>query len=283
MTGQTAELLVDRLILRVARRSGRDLPTALMLRRLKQQPSSHWNEESADRLDQFERYRILDELQKRHSTRCNDSYPFLISEEDSLYRLKRQLLVLQTDWNEVMLYSNCIMDRFVAAFRESDYRVRDKKLEQADDLLRCEAERWQAKMNRSLAADAEKVTDLRYILLADLTTLTKLASFRHLRSLRIYSISMTRCLAERRILHLGFRLLLDHQQSSEFPEHLATVLNSKAAPPINRDVLIDPFTDRPLKYRRTSDGFQISSTGQNLTDETEVSGGQSDDVVLHWP
>ena len=63
-------------------------------------------------------------------------------------------------------------------------------------------------------------------------------------------------------------------QTGAWPTSLAEV-----QPQVSADILIDPFSGKPLGYRRSGDTFLLYSVGPNGTDE----GGKRKDDRIFWP
>jgi hypothetical protein len=63
---------------------------------------------------------------------------------------------------------------------------------------------------------------------------------------------------------LGLIAILRHKEKSgKFPESL----DELAEAGLLKTVPIDPFSDKPLVYRRTDDGFTLYSVGWNFVDD----------------
>ena len=73
-----------------------------------------------------------------------------------------------------------------------------------------------------------------------------------------------------------------HKQNSEFPESMQVLVDAG----LLLEIPIDPFSDRPLAYKKTKDGFTLYSVGLNMIDDDGFVGerkwDQQGDAVF-WP
>jgi len=92
-------------------------------------------------------------------------------------------------------------------------------------------------------------------------------------------LAFVRTKAIKAVLTAELALEIYRDNSRSYPQNLDEVKR------IFPDIPLDPFTNEPLKYRRTDKGYVVYSVGENLTDdggEGDI-GGRQNDVVGRFP
>lgn len=94
------------------------------------------------------------------------------------------------------------------------------------------------------------------------------------------ALNHTRIESYRHALVLTANLLRHHAETGRWPEDLAT-----AVPQVHRKLLRDPYTDRPFRYRRTTDLPLLYALNDDLTDDGGLHGnwGQPGTDVVFFP
>ncbi len=69
-----------------------------------------------------------------------------------------------------------------------------------------------------------------------------------------------------------------HKTHNEYPESLQTLVESGHL----KTIPIDPFSDKPLVYRKTEDSFVLYSVGSNFTDDGGASGTDDKGKPRRW-
>lgn len=92
-------------------------------------------------------------------------------------------------------------------------------------------------------------------------------------------IAFVRDKAVRSILHAEIALQVCRNQKGQYPESLAALKG------ILEDIPVDPFTNEPLRYKRTEDGFVVYSVNENLVDDGGEIGERKEDkdLVRRYP
>ncbi len=92
-------------------------------------------------------------------------------------------------------------------------------------------------------------------------------------------IAFVRDKALRSILHAEIALQIYRNQKGQYPESLAALKG------ILEDIPVDPFTNEPLRYKRTEDGFVVYSVNENLVDDGGEIGERKEDkdLVRRYP
>jgi tetratricopeptide (TPR) repeat protein len=85
--------------------------------------------------------------------------------------------------------------------------------------------------------------------------------------------TFSRAKTTKAIISTVIALETHRNKSSDYPEALDELKR------VLDEIPNDPFTNEPLKYRRTENGYIVYSVGQNLVDE----GGKGDDIVARHP
>ncbi|MBU4199587.1 MAG: hypothetical protein KKE37_05300 [Verrucomicrobia bacterium] len=87
--------------------------------------------------------------------------------------------------------------------------------------------------------------------------------------------------AEVEVCRVGLALKLFKQKSGAYPD-----VPDKLAPEFMESVPVDPFTGKPLVYRKAGDGFLLYSLGPNLKDDSgkprSRSGQAAEDTDIVW-
>lgn len=92
-------------------------------------------------------------------------------------------------------------------------------------------------------------------------------------------IAFVRDKATRSMLRAEIALRIYRNQKGQYPESLAALKGTV------EDIPVDPFTNEPLKYKRTEDGFVVYSVNENLVDDGGEIGERKEDkdLVRRYP
>jgi hypothetical protein len=177
-------------------------------------------------------------------------------------------------WNEAFRIVNAHFDRILAAHELPTFAERSAALQEIGGELQTEAASMGSGPPLSLYATsvigtrAAATREFTRAMLALLSTGIDQAD-----------IAATRAMARERLVELQFVLFLHRAEQGEFPADL-----NELVPEYLETVPTDPFTDRPMVYRRDGDaGYLLYSVGDNQTDDdgaTYDSDPRGDDIVL---
>ena len=85
-----------------------------------------------------------------------------------------------------------------------------------------------------------------------------------------YCEDIYRMIAYARVVRVVLDILQHRAEHGEFPEDLASV---------GKEEVVDPFSGKPLIYRRKGEGCEVYSVGLNQSDDS----GADDDIVWTYP
>ena len=206
-----------------------------------------------DKIDNFERAMYLDVCQQLARGRLDkDDFG---DERDVAWIAKffEGAVNRQVDWDSVLRSGNRRFDLLVAAARLPTYREREAMLRPLDEEHAVLAERHKQA--------AELFTSLKGR--ADLTALTSdVLWYVWMKGIREVHRHETRCQQWFRNLEVALALSAWRGDRDSYPESLAD-LTPQYLPTVPHDF----FTDQPLCYERTTDGYRFYSLGFNGTDD----------------
>ncbi len=193
-------------------------------------------------------------------------------EHVSLRPFAEEALIRDIDWDEVLRSLNRWFDRLAVASRLPSFKERDAALiELRDDVLKFSKDRKQK--YDWLVILADQSTRTRFT--ADLLASRYLPSVHHLARYDDRSIQRTRN------LELALALSAWRGDHDSYPKSLAEL-----APKYLESIPLDLFTDQPLRYERTADGYRFYSLGSNGTDDEgrgEDDKPRGDDLAVQMP
>lgn len=192
--------------------------------------------------------------------------------EDALPNVMRQLVTVSVDWNSVLRRGNSSYDEMTAAMRIADRSRRNAALDAFDVKLKEHREKAMAPGTLALSI----VPGLTSAIVTEAITATMTSLL--LPAVRAASTAEEQ--QQQRLANLQTTLTLFdfHAETGEFPETLDAVV------PLFADAMPnDLFSEKPLKYRRTANGFELYSIGKNETDDGGRTFGEEnpgDDLVV---
>lgn len=225
-----------------------------------------------DKIDSFERAMYLDACQQLARDRLHkDDFG---DDSDAVWLAKfiEDEINRQVDWNAVLRIGNRRFDQLNAALRLPTYRERETALRPLDKELTALAERRKQAAVFIASLKSPK----------DLTTLTSDvmcdAWMPRIRGIHRHEIA-----CQQWFLNLEIVLALSAWRSEHdaYPKSLVDL-----APQYLTTVPLDLFTDRPLHYERTANGYRFYSLGFNGTDDQgrgleDMPSG--DDIAVQMP
>lgn len=225
-----------------------------------------------DKIDGFERAMYLDACQQLARNRLRKDDFGDDSDTAWLAKFVEEAVHQQVDWDAVLRIGNRRFDQLIAALRQPTYREREAALRPLDDELAALAKR------REQAAELFASLQGR----ADLTALTSDAlSSAWMPRIRVSHRSETAARQRLRNLEIALALSAWRSEHHSFPESLADLVPKYLAVMPH-----DHFTDQPLHYERTADGYRLYSFGVNGKDN-EGRGPEdtpeADDLAVQMP
>lgn len=203
-------------------------------------------------IDKGERFSSLDFVQVLARSKDKSLKSLLNSDTSAI----EGMMVLPIDWNVTMETFNKEYDRIGEVFREPDPGLRMQKVAEHDAAFKKRVAR--AKDPVSLATGAllgsakSRGQTMAEVLLALL-----MPAFRQM------DVAATRGQARLAITRVAFGLELFRLEHGQYPESLDAL-----SPTILKTVPPDPFTGKPLIFRRDeATGFIVYSLGDNRTDD----------------
>lgn len=194
-------------------------------------------------------------------------------------KYRRKIRVELIDWKEVLRQVNVAFDDAVVVLETKDFQARAEKLEQMtakhkrplgdtekpfgfEELIQC------AKAIRISQEAKKRSTEwLIYIYAGNVAEYTKS---------RLNVEGRTHMYYELSLLALG--ICAYRADRGEYPESLDVLIPKYAAA-----IPEDWFSDQPVKYRRTAEGFVAYSVGENGEDNGGELGGLGDDLNVQLP
>ncbi len=168
-------------------------------------------------------------------------------------KLVEDAVIRQIDWDEILRTGNRRYDQWGVALRQPTYRLREEALRPWDDEL------------KRLTQRREKAAEL-FTTLKGKPALTSLTSdvlaAVWLPGIRGVHRHETRCEQWFRNLEVALALSAWRGEHDSYPEALVDL-----TPQYLATVPLDLFTDQPLRYERTANGYHFYSLGINGTDD----------------
>lgn len=225
-----------------------------------------------DKIDGFERAMYLDACQQLARDRLSKDDFGDDSDAAWLARFAEHDVRRQVDWDVVLRIGNRRFDQLVAAIRRPTYREREAALRPLDEEFTAMAERRQqaAELFMSLKGP---------MALTALTSDVMCSAWVP----RIRLVHRSETAARQRLRNLEIALALSTWRGDldSYPESLTDLVPKYLAA-----VPLDLFTDQPLRYTRTADGYRFYSVGPNGTDDqgrNEDDMPRGDDLAVQMP
>ena len=223
----------------------------------------------AETIGRFERYSVVDELQ-----RMADGGSWLgsviLADEQYDAPHSRALLNAAIDWDEALLHAHRLLDDYVDALEDPIASNRYSRI----DALHAEIESLQLEERRAVSLLAESMLGGRRDLSRRAAATIVSYSTGPSSDASGYDIHATRA----DLLILAFALAAYRAEQGEYPDSLRDLV-----PSYLDAVPIDRFSAKPIIYRRTDDGgYTAYSIGLNLIDDGGVQGlrGREGDLVI---
>jgi hypothetical protein len=225
----------------------------------------------ADKMDHCERAMFLDCCQQVARGRMRLSEIVGGTSGDLAGRVLERILAQSVDWDVVLKSGNRWYNRMVTAARLPKYQQQLTALRKLEEEL---------KQNRKETQGFGVLS-----LLEDLPTRSAFAAKTLMSLLLPATLQCIR--AENKIrqrfqnVELAFALAAWHAEHGTYPEKLADL-----APKFIPSVPDDLFTEQPLHYERTADGYRFYSVGENEKDDLGLTYGDGmgkDDLIVQMP
>ena len=195
-----------------------------------------------------ERLRDLDAIQRK-STGHLDLF-FLVERTSQFKALHERRLRINTDWNEVMRATNRFFDQIEAAMAITNSA---EALSMMDSIEKPHVgyDLSQRLMKRSLLQSVPSTEEV-------------ITAYSYFRRPKIddFIYTLHRDL-QRQVVQIIAGLVAWKQQYGQFPDSLDQLTSPVATFKVKSELLIDPFSARQLMYKRTQEGFELSSVGGN--------------------
>ena len=180
------------------------------------------------------------------------------------------------DWNEALRMDNAHTDRLVAARRLPTFRQRIEAVKavmaEIDKIVGPDKKAYSRKMVKLVKAnrrrDPAKITRATFHYLAGCCSLSPEG---------ILTVE-EQVHAFRRIAVVSLALAVWRAEKGSYPDKLDAL-----SPAVLKALSPDPFTDKPLIYRRAGEGYVLYSVGPNMTDDGGVGSSEkkgADDFSL---
>jgi hypothetical protein len=185
------------------------------------------------------------------ATPIEDAFP---STSDAMARMARATSV---DWNEVLIAHNDYLDSTVAIARLSDWSTRwkaAKRLDQCHDKFDA---RWGSRLfGGAVARGRELGHDLLCLGMSPFSSMV-----------RAVDTHRTRC----QLATLAIACAIHRAEKGAYPDKLEQLV-----PDVLPSLPVDLYHGKPFVYRKTADGFLLSSCGPNGVDDGGSNDGTSD-------
>lgn len=187
-------------------------------------------------------------------------------------KLAEGAIMQSVDWDVALKSANKWYDRLAATLRKPDYRERTAELKQFNEDLKklVERSRGPGVLLALLGGKPAITQTMSDVLIALL-----------LPAVQQVGIAEGRGIQRMRNLEIAFALATYRADRGSYPDSLEPL-----APKYIAEIPIDLFTGQPLKYSKTTDGYQLYSVGDNEQDEEGRSfddNPRGDDLVVRMP
>ncbi len=191
-----------------------------------------------------------------------------------LGRVVKKNSKINADWDTVLKNANQWYDRMVAAMKQDSYSKQLTAFEEIDESLAAlnKNRTTVSRIFQGLALAAkDKTATTNYI--SDMLVSLFLPAVNQV------TIAEIRCHQRFSNLQLALALAAYHDKHQEYPERLKQLTPNWLDP-----IPLDHFTDQPLKYSRSDEGYLLYSVGSNQADDHGKSfDEQKDDLVVRVP
>lgn len=256
-------------------------PDAIQL--VDQLPVDDTSAELIEAVDVWDRYVVLDMMQRTHRDRRIDFSELSLGqyEAEQLTSLLHRIVFNRIDYNRWMRAFNRTRDEQVELMRRLPWRESRDALEAMGHRRSSAAAK--AKLREAGLTGPWPGTDVMIELQPDSVFLLNSWNLVPERSLR------------RRAIQVVARLAMWKQNNGSWPDSLEQI---QALPEFSRaipELIRDPYSEQPLIYRLTEQGFELRSVGDNGTAEEQgglveletsrrrIIGGGADDIIWRWP
>lgn len=243
--------------LRTRRQANEELINGLVLcpsidervaHQLTQMPVTLQAEEDVVRiLDEKQRFAALDSVQSIHRSPA-ESFWNSVRVPNRFSGMAKRYAAHRLDFSRLLRFQNRLIDQACVAMRKPTYR------EQVASINALHAQ---------MASKANPATPDLSFFSHDFQSAAEqfLVSIQFLRTLpRDIAAQIT----SRRVLHLAARLARWKTINGHYPDSLEVLNTIPGLPPMPEGVLIDAFSNEPLRYERVGDRYRIRSAGEDM-------------------
>lgn len=259
-----------------------DSLTPDVLRLVEELPVDDAAEELIRGLDEWDRFVQLDLIQKTHRNRQLEDWSVILGtyQQEYLTWPLQRIVCNRIDYNAWMRAFNETRDQQVRLMRTQSWRdSRDGLVEMKQGAeMNAALERLQQAGLTGPWPGTEDVIPLDFEANLIVTTWNRIP----------------RRVLRRRVMQIVARLALWKQQHGAYPDTLEPILSLPEFPRIVEQLTIDPYSGQPLLYRKTDNGFELRSVGDNGREEAgglveleslqlTTEEGMPDDMIWRWP
>lgn len=224
------------------------------------------------KIDTSERAAFVDVVQRVAWNRVEPQYFLEDSDHTWHDKFVENGINRQVDWDEILKAGNRRFDQLNAALSQPTYRQREAALHAWDDEFKMLTQRRQQATELFTTLEGKPALTS---LASDVLAVVRLPHIRELLACE------TKCSQRLQSLEIALALSAWRGEHDSYPESLAEL-----APGYLTSVPFDLFSDQPLCYERTSDGYRFYSFGVNGTDDhgrNETDMPMGDDLAVQMP
>ena len=228
---------------------------------LTQMPTTLQAEEDAVRiLDEQQRFVALDSVQNIHRNPAESMWNSA-RVPDRFRLIARRYAAHRLDFAELLRFQNRLIDQACVALRKPSYREQVAAMSGLRAQMGSKSNPATADLSffaHDYQSDAEQF----------------LVSVQFLMELPRYIATQ---INSRRVLHLAVRLARWRTINGHHPDSLDVLNSIPGLPPMPEGVLIDAFSNEPLRYERVGNRYRIRSAGEDMEFNDSVANDET------WP
>lgn len=213
-----------------------------------QMPVTFMPEEDVVRMwDVQQRFVALDSVQSIHRNPA-ENMSNSVKVPDRFKLMTTHYAAHRLDFAELLRFQNRLIDQACVAMRKPTYREQSASIDALHAQMGSKPNPATADLSffaHDYQSDAEQF----------------LASFQYLKAL---PRAIATQINSRRVLHLAARLARWRTINGHYPDSLVELNSIPGLPPLPEGVLIDAFSNEPLRYERVGDRYRIRSAGEDM-------------------